>query len=255
MMQKMNLKEVLYYAMEIGMRLLMSGAEVSRVEDTIGRICRAYGATRVDVFSITACIIVSVENAEGEVETLTRRVSGYINDLEKVDRLNALSRDICEYNLGKTQIKERLAQIEQSQTYPVWGTMLASGLAAGTSAILFGGTYFDALTAALVGILLRICMNYVERWKTTAVFYSIMCAFVAGVISIVFVSVGMGEHLDKIIIGNVMLLMSGVQLTNSIRDLIGGDLMSGVLRFADAMITAIAVASGFVLATMLLGGA
>jgi uncharacterized membrane protein YjjP (DUF1212 family) len=64
----------------------------------------------------------------------------------------------------------------------------------------------------------------------------------------------MGEHLDKIIIGNVMLLMSGVQLTNSIRDLIGGDIMSGVLRFADAMITAIAVASGFVLATMLLGG-
>ena len=40
----------LYYAMMIGEELLISGAEVGRVEDTIRRICISYGAERVDVF-------------------------------------------------------------------------------------------------------------------------------------------------------------------------------------------------------------
>ena len=35
--------EHLTLALDIGERLLVCGAEVSRVEDTITRICRAYG--------------------------------------------------------------------------------------------------------------------------------------------------------------------------------------------------------------------
>lgn len=37
-------EQYLYYAMTIGEHLLISGAEVGRVEDTIRRICMAYGA-------------------------------------------------------------------------------------------------------------------------------------------------------------------------------------------------------------------
>ena len=36
-------EEVLTCAINIGEQLLMSGAEISRVEDTIRRICAAYG--------------------------------------------------------------------------------------------------------------------------------------------------------------------------------------------------------------------
>ena len=39
-------EQYLYYAMTIGEQLLISGAEVGRVEDTIRRICLAYGAER-----------------------------------------------------------------------------------------------------------------------------------------------------------------------------------------------------------------
>ena len=40
----------LYLALNIGEQMLISGAEVGRVEDSIRRICMAYGAVRVDVF-------------------------------------------------------------------------------------------------------------------------------------------------------------------------------------------------------------
>ena len=44
------MQELLKSAMDIGEQMLLSGAEVHRVEDSIKRICHAGGAIRTDVF-------------------------------------------------------------------------------------------------------------------------------------------------------------------------------------------------------------
>jgi len=46
-------------ALDIGMRMLVCGAQISRVEDSIGRICKALGAVETHVFSVTSGIIVT----------------------------------------------------------------------------------------------------------------------------------------------------------------------------------------------------
>ena len=46
-------------AMDIGEQMLVSGAEVHRVEDSLNRIFSAMGATRVDVFIITSSMVVT----------------------------------------------------------------------------------------------------------------------------------------------------------------------------------------------------
>ena len=45
-------REFLFNALNIGEAMLNSGAEASRVEDSVRRICLAYGAEKVDVFTI-----------------------------------------------------------------------------------------------------------------------------------------------------------------------------------------------------------
>ena len=52
--------EYLYQILDIGQYMLQSGAEVSRVEDSIKRMCFAYGAERADVLTITASIVVTI---------------------------------------------------------------------------------------------------------------------------------------------------------------------------------------------------
>lgn len=47
-------EEVLTCAINIGEQLLMSGAEISRVEDTIRRICAAYDIRQSHIFSIAS---------------------------------------------------------------------------------------------------------------------------------------------------------------------------------------------------------
>ena len=59
-MTREEAEQYLYYAMTIGEQLLCCGAEVGRVEDTIRRICLAYGAPRADVFSITSSIVTTI---------------------------------------------------------------------------------------------------------------------------------------------------------------------------------------------------
>ena len=93
----MEMKKVLKYAMEIGEWMLKSGAGVSRVEDTISRICKAYGAKEANVFSITSSIVTTIEDEEGEIITQTKRIIYYKTDFKKLDELNQLSRYMCKY--------------------------------------------------------------------------------------------------------------------------------------------------------------
>jgi uncharacterized membrane protein YjjP (DUF1212 family) len=56
-------------------------------------------------------------------------------------------------------------------------------------------------------------------------------------------------------IGNIMSFIPGVAMTNSFRDLFGGDIMSGIFRLCTALIDAVAIAVGYAVAILILGGA
>lgn len=58
------------------------------------------------------------------------------------------------------------------------------------------------------------------------------------------VSLGLGRELDKIIIGSVMPLVPGLLITNAVRDLMAGHLVSGLSRGAEAFLTAFAIGTG-----------
>ncbi len=64
---------------------------------------------------------------------------------------------------------------------------------------------------------------------------------------------GLGQSTDNIIIGSVMPLVPGVQITNAVRDLITGNLISGPARGIEALICACALGFGVSLSLVWLG--
>jgi uncharacterized membrane protein YjjP (DUF1212 family) len=58
------------------------------------------------------------------------------------------------------------------------------------------------------------------------------------------VKIGAGQQVDKIIIGSVMTLVPGLLVTNAVRDLMAGHLVSGLSKGAEALLTAFAIGSG-----------
>ena len=64
--------ELMNCLLDMGQLLLESGAEISRVEDTLSRMAKAYGCTHIEVFAITSIISLSVEFPGEDVFTETR---------------------------------------------------------------------------------------------------------------------------------------------------------------------------------------
>ena len=74
-----------------GVILLESGAETYRVEDTMTRICKAYGADVVDAYATPTMLLISF-SIHGDLVHNIKRTSIKSVDLQKIDRINALSR-------------------------------------------------------------------------------------------------------------------------------------------------------------------
>ena len=79
-------------------------------------------------------------------------------------------------------------------------------------------------------------------------------SFAAGLFTILMIAAGLGAHQDKIMIGGIMLLIPGIAMTNSVRDMLTGDIVTGTLRLTNSLLQAAAIACGFALSLMITGG-
>ena len=95
------MKEILAASTALGFDILSHGAETYRVEESITRMCAAYGYQNTDVFVIPSSIVVTITDDTGAYLTRTRRILSRDTDLDKVDKLNAKEKAV---NLAK--IKE-----------------------------------------------------------------------------------------------------------------------------------------------------
>ena len=62
------------------------------------------------------------------------------------------------------------------------------------------------------------------------------------------------SDLDTVIIATDMLLVPGLAITNAIRDVVSGDLISGIIRALEAIIVALGIALGSAFILKLFGG-
>ena len=250
----MHPEQLLTCALDIGEMMLISGAEIGRVEHSIQLICGAYGCKRTDVFTITSSIVVSIEDADRNFYTQTRRITGTQTNLSRLDQLNTLSREICQKKPSYSFIQAKLRIIREMRAYPLWLRSASSALIAGAFTVFFGGGWADMLVSSVLGALLCLCTHGLQRAGMNQIFVNVVGSFLVSLAAIAVVGWHWGEDANKIIIGNIMLLIPGIALTNSLRDMISGDIMSGMLRFFDAILVAAAIAAGYILAAQLMGG-
>lgn len=247
--------ELLYCTMELGEKMLLSGAEVSRVEESLTRICKAYDAKRVDVYATSANMIVTVLSNDGNFTTHTRRVSGGSTDIEKLDALNNLSRYITSTKPTASEIRERLAVIDKTKQYNPGLIIFCYALIAGSFTIFFGGrTVGEVVASFLIGGLIGLINMLCERIGIQKLMLKLICSFTACSLAFISVKLPFIPSVDNIIIGNVMSLIPGIGLTNALRDLFTGDVLTGILRSIEAAILGLVIAGGYIISAFLLGG-
>lgn len=244
-------EQLLTLSMDMGEKMIICGAEANRVEDTIRRICLAYGCTKVDVFSITSYLSTTIRLPDGTHDTQTRRIHSYSNNLDKLEYLNAISRHICNNTPAYNNIETEITDIKKDRNFPWYMSISGYILSSLAFAVFFGGSIRDGLIAGLLSTIAYIMDLKIRPLGINMLMYNFFCTFLLGVLARFIGLTGFIDNLDKVFIGLVMLYIPGTQMTNSIRDILCGDIMSGLLRLIEAVMLAIAIALGF--ATSIMG--
>ena len=240
--------------LDMGELLLANGAEILRVEDTLTRLCTAYGFENINVFSITSSIVLTVQCPDGRVITQTRRISTRDTNLQRVALVNELSRHICKTPFTADKLQEKIQSIRTSKNCPLVVRCLCYAVISAAFSVFFGGSAWDGFAAALTGVLVFGIQQFMQKLRMNGILQCLLVSAFTALVVVMMVRVGIGDTPEKITIGNIMLLIPGVSFTTSLRDIVNGDTIAGLVGISEAVIKAIAIAIGFATVLVEVGG-
>lgn len=237
-----NMNDVIDLCMLAGKLMLQNGAETYRVEDTMTRIAGAFGMNESHSYVTPTAVLFSIDGAE---RTRLARVSDRTIRLDKVTQVNGISRKIASGELTIEEARTQLKQVESDRkSYPLWFSSVVAGVASGCFLMMFGGIWDDFFAAVVAGSLGFMILILVQRYIHIKFFSEFTASLFIGLIAALFVRSGAGSQFDKIVIGSVMPLVPGLLITNAVRDLLAGHLVSGISKGAEAFLTAFAIGAG-----------
>ena len=228
----------------MGTRLISSGAETYRVEETISRILAAYGQEG-RVYCVPNSLFITIRIPDKLPFTQLCRIPMRTNDIDTVERYNSLSRRICtevpDLSVALEWVQET-EDLRKLYSYPM--NLMGHILVASGFCYFFGGNLADCLCAAACGLFLGIVCHFLSRLEANNFFQQISAAFLMSGFAYTLAHWGLSRNIDTVVIGTLMLLVPGLLFTNAMRDVMYGDTNSGLNRVVLVLLIAVAIALG-----------
>ena len=117
--------------------MTLYGAEIHRVEDTIKRICAAYSKHNAQIYATPANFIITIKGDMPVTDTVM--VGGRQTNLDRLGRLNDLSRWICLRRPEHMAILKKLNEINKRPVYPQAVMYAAYFIVGGAFTFFYGG--------------------------------------------------------------------------------------------------------------------
>ncbi|MBI9014495.1 MAG: threonine/serine exporter family protein [Clostridiales bacterium] len=244
-MEKQIIKKTLEVAILAGRIMLENGAETSRVEDTIQRICCSRGLV-VENFTIPTGIFLSCQYNDDYYPYVIRTKSMTI-DLEIIAKINSFSRKFVDSDMCADDAFLELQEIKQTPHFKPWIVSTFGGVAGGFFTLAFKGSFLEAIIAFITSLVVVTVVNRLSKHAGAFVRNAIggmVNTLVAFILIGLFSSIDPNLSLSNIVIGSLMPLVPGVAITNAFRDSISGDFVSGVSKLTEAVLVAVAIALG-----------
>lgn len=226
-----------------GRILLESGAEGSRVEDTMTRIATTLGYSNSNSF-VTNTVINFMLHDESYPRIF--RIKTRDTNLHRISRTNGISRRL---SLGDISLEDAFHELdaiyhEQSINHDLFFKFIAAAIIATSFLYLQGGILTDVLTAFLAGSFGFIVVEILQRKLHAQFIPEFMGALVIGLITVAGHHLIPGGSISTIIIASVMPIVPGVLITNAIQDLFGGHMLMFTTKSLEALVTAFGIGAG-----------
>ncbi|NVY97152.1 threonine/serine exporter family protein [Lactobacillus sp. DCY120] len=243
-MEERRIQQILDTGVLAGRILMESGSEMYRTEDTLERILCKGGLEHPEIFTTPTGIFVSARDINNT--KMVQLTTSSVN-LEKVAQVNALSRQFSQEEITLNELQQGLHQVDTGALdFPFWWKLISAFLISCTLMVLFTGQYdwTDFLPAGVVGLVGYLLFYYLNHVLQIQFISEFIASAGLALTALILQKIGLVGNLNNVIIGAAMPLVPGVALTNALRDLIAGHLLSGLARMCVGVLSAMAIGGG-----------
>ena len=231
--------------LQAGRVLMESGAEIYRIEDTMGHMAKSLGIRDFSTYVVNRGVMISGLNRSGLKESRVLATSAPSIHLGKLEEVNRLSRELAEQpNQPVSSIFQKLKTIEQKTFYRPLEDIIACVIGAGSFSLALGSSWIDGTAAAISGLFVGIGMQLFSRFIHTSFLQIILSSAIAALSANVLYYLGIGQHRSVIILGTLMILIPGAYFVNAIREFTQNNYYSGLALMLSGVSTCLSISVG-----------
>lgn len=248
-----KINELCKLLLDAGSLLMSSGANTARIRSNIMRIANGYGYNAELLVTHRALMLTLYDDEKDYFFSRLKRTSPHGANFRIVSGISRMSWSIVEEKWSLEQAKQELERLKALPHYPRWVTLFVVSLAGASFCRLAGGSFPEMLIAAIAT-----CAGLIVRQEAAKRSFNVyLCIFFAAMVSSLIsgltVKLHVGIHPEYAFATSVLYLIPGIQLINSLSDLLDGNIMNGIVRGVNGLMISFSIALGMLGAVMIYG--
>ena len=252
-LKQSHLEEVLDFCVELSRRMIVSGANLERVDLAVNQICHTYGLKDVSIYLLSTYMSLGAKDSEGRYASRQISIPAAGIHLEKLKKLNRLSYTIAKNRPAPETLMASLEEASQVKEYKDWMVLLGQITAMICLCVIFGGGWREAIAVSVVTAVLHMVMILMAKPGLDRIVTNAITMWLATVAVILLMGSGISTNGPVILITISMLVIPGIPLVNAARNLLCGNEMNGILQIAKAVVETLSLAMGIVIALWMFG--
>ena len=240
-------EKILQFCTNLVKEMVVSGANLERVEIAATLICRAYGMRDVSLFLLSTHMSISAVGSDGGYVIRQVTIPPASIHLEKLKQLNRLSYMVVSEKPSPDDLPGLLRKACRGKGYPAWGITAARVLAMVSLCLIFGGKAPEAVIIVFVTILAEFITKGMGRLDINRLISSGITMCITTTVIMVLYTAGLCQNPKALIITVTMIFLPGIPLANAVRNLLCDHEMNGILQLMRIVIETTALGAGIVI--------
>ena len=234
---------ILDFCKELGKDMIVSGANIERVNMTTERICHAYGLHDVTCANLSTRISISAKDENKRYAHRQTDVPPQVINLERLKKLNNLSFEVTKNKPDVTTLYDLLHTIKTND-FPWWVIMLGFVVAMAGLARIFAAGWAELLIVELNTLILFGLSKLYSKIHVNKILTNIVSMFICSAIAMLFYACHFVNNFYIVIITNAFFLIPGIPMINCARNLLCGNEMNGVIELLKVLLEVCSIVAG-----------
>ncbi|MHA8111333.1 threonine/serine exporter family protein [Lactobacillaceae bacterium Melli_B4] len=238
------------FCCKLGKTLVESGAEINRVETTVEFIGHKAGLTDLSCYAELGVVFVYYHNG---IKNQIMKIRGHDFNFQKVDEINNLSRQFVADQITYEYLQHEYYRIRKKVIdFSLSKKILGAGLVSMAPMLIFNTAWINLIIAFFVGIMGYLGNNFISKRSQTPYLAVAFGGLIIGLLAAIISAYVASADANMIIFSALMPIVPGIALTNSFREIMSKNILSGLILGMDATMIAIAISSGVIVGKLLI---